>query len=170
MRSKIIAITALLLLIAGCTPTYNVRTSSDPVLGTTRHTASGNVVPASCTLCGRFELNAAQFINSSGSRDYALIVTFGGSDWFFINRGSSLSIRIDGELVQLSTLGSPSRRVLSGTVSESATYVVPGSVIRDLATAEHVVARLDGNRGYVNLTFSPENTGFFRQFVDDFMN
>lgn len=170
MRKKIMAVLALVLLLAACTPTYNVRTSSDPVLGTTRHTVSGNIVPASCSLCGFFEMNAAQLINSSGKREYALVLNYAGSSWFFINRGASLSIRIDGELERLTTLGSPSRRVVSPNVRESATYLVSGSVIRRLASAEVVVARLDGSRGYVNLTFSPENTAFFERFVTEFMD
>jgi len=158
----------LLLLLAACAPTYNVRTSSDPVLGTTRNAATGNILAGACLGCGSFELNVIQL---TGNRTtYALSLDYVHSDWFFIEGGHSLSLRIDGELVRLNTEGPPSRRVFSGYVRESAIYRVDAAFVKRLATAGQVDVRIDGSRGYTNRSFTPENTAFFERFVTEFMD
>lgn len=170
-RSALAALLALVM--TACAPQYSIRESSDPVFGSTSVRLEANRLQGACLGCAAVDLNIFKFTNAAGRVLYSLVINYESSEWLFIERGQSLALRVDGDLIRLSTDegSSPYRNVRSrGMVTETAYYDVGVDLLRRLAEASEVLVRVDGRAMYVAREFGPENFANFQRFVVEHVN
>lgn len=88
-----------------------------------------------------------RFIEKSDT-SYAIIASYFARDWMIIADGESLVFLADGERIGLSTMPNTTRREVqqNGEAGEQALYPVTLSVLKKLASAHDLEAKLTGTR------------------------
>lgn len=166
---RIVLLAALAALLGACAPSYTVRTSSDPVYGSTTVRLDLNTLGGGCIYCGSIELNIMKFTRGGSARPaYELVVDYDGSEWLFIDRGQSLTLNVDGDLMRFTSDrgSSPYRDVgYGGKVRETAYYPVTVEELRRIANASVIHVRVDGSSYYAVREFGPENFENFKRFI-----
>jgi len=121
----------------------------------------------------KFHLKMQRFKSENGKASYSLIVDYIGEDWFFIERGESLILLVDGERISFNTLdgSAGNSEVLSGgTVRERAIYsYIPYRTFKKIAQASVIKIKILGSKKFVTGYATIQNMKNFRNFVNQYM-
>jgi hypothetical protein len=176
MRLTLLGATALLAI--GCASLLNfedITTTRDEYRGYTYHRLTGNILPGGGSLLGLdprqdvyLELNAQKFVTDSDSTErYDIVVAYSAPNWLFIREGQSLSLIVDGEVMQLRGNGSAQHRQAhrGGGVTERAYYQVSVNDLRRIGSATEARVRVDGSQKFIERTLAPKNIANIARFV-----
>lgn len=117
-----------------------------------------------------FELNPQRLISKEADTTYLLVVRLVGRRLYLIPEGQTLFINIDGKIIPFSGKGSEGNRVqLHGEIKEeTASYKVTKDILRDIAYASHVNARVEGLKTDIIGSFKNDNFEYMRKFYNEF--
>jgi hypothetical protein len=100
--------------------------------------------------------------------DYMISVDVSRPDWMFISEGESLTFRLDGEFLPLSGNGSRNNRdVVSGGVTEYATYFLTVDQLQKVANAKEAMFRLSGDKADITGQLTPKIQTATATFIHD---
>jgi len=194
MKRLLLAIT---LILGGCAttkPNYFVETIQDNVDNQTIYRAQDNKIgypdgtncrAPKCDItfgterddCA-FQIGIQKAIDKGTTR-YKLIVNYENTDWFFIDEGETLIMKIDGKRIAFSGSGSGNnRKVLKAgelglehaAVHETAFYPIELKTLKKLATASDVQVKLVGQNSFAQRCLTPDNIAFFARFIAEMEN
>ncbi len=152
--------------IVGCGSTQKITSYTDRYWGSSVDQIEGNCIQSIYT----FEVNPQRTINRDNDTTYCLIIRLIGPKWYFIPRGVTLFMAIDGNNISVSGEGSVDDRVVlyHEVKEEYASYKVTKEIMRDIANASHVEVRVAGDRASAIGAFTEENFKYMRIFCRDF--
>lgn len=155
------------LLLVSCSPSslyqYKLNSGTDEFTGNQALYQSYNIAK-DWGLGGFVSLNLRKITNED-VEVYGMEVDLWQRDWFFIKRGESLLLLVDGETMTLSGDGSSGNRKVwdADNLQERAYYVMDLSEIEKLANATTIRARLIGDET-MEFDVRPEAIDGFKDF------
>jgi len=182
MKNLLFILIAFFIFLSGCaSPLNQIYVTHDEFEGTTKYSTI-------CTLktptgYGMLEVMASQTPTTiiigldkviTADKDTLLSISahFSSSRWLFIEDGESLIFLVDGEPLKLSGTGSIQNRDVSSfmgsvAVSEQSIYPVTPDIIKKIAFASEVKAKIKGKNEFITGEFSEQCFENFKKFVNE---
>ena len=159
-------------LLAGCAtqPAPDVTTHYDNFSGLRTDLLADNLLQGGAQPRELVWLNASRVFENSTRYQYFLEVTYMARKevgLLEIGPGTSLTLDIDGEVIEISGSGSTesSPETKEGLVQERAIYRVSKLLLQKISIAQKVSVAIKGRNGLIERDFNEENFDKFRRFV-----